>query len=114
MIRYADGEQHTFTYDTYTVNHGGDFVIVYHRPSGGSTATRGYELRFTYQSNTGNTSTWRTVATAAIYSGGASSHAACAIHLQRNHDNRSCRTDMDLRRVQLLDGCSGPDQCNLD
>ena len=70
-IRYADGEQHTFTYDTYTVNHGGDFVIVYHRPSK-ITSSRGYELRFTYQSNTGNTSTWRTVATATIYSGGAS------------------------------------------
>lgn len=64
-IQYADGERHTFTYDTYSVNYG-TFILVYHRPSKVS-SNNGYEIRFTYQSNTGNTSTWRQITSAGIY-----------------------------------------------
>lgn len=68
-VTYADGEQHTFTYETYTVTYPASpsaITIKYHRPSK-ITSSNGYELRFTYQSNTGNTTTWRTVASAGIY-----------------------------------------------
>ncbi|UAB79217.1 RHS repeat-associated core domain-containing protein [Erythrobacter sp. SCSIO 43205] len=70
-VSYADGEVHTFTYETYNVNYG-SFVLRYHRPTKVS-SNNGYELRFTYQSNTGNTSTWRQLASAGIYKGTASS-----------------------------------------
>ncbi|KWV91776.1 hypothetical protein AUC45_11270 [Erythrobacter sp. YT30] len=70
-VQYADGERHTFTYETYTQNQGGGVVIKYHRPLKVVT-NRGYEIRFTYESNTGNTTTWRTLASAGIYKGSSS------------------------------------------
>lgn len=60
-IEYANGEKHTFTYETYPVG-----SIVRHRPSR-VVSNLGYELRVSYQSNTQETAGWRTPSVVAIY-----------------------------------------------
>ncbi|USA61385.1 hypothetical protein NCF85_15215 [Qipengyuania citrea] len=55
-IRYANGEKHTFTYETYSASGG---LVVRHRPTK-VVSNLGYELRLTYQSNTQETTGWWT------------------------------------------------------
>lgn len=62
-IKWTNGEQHTYSYDTGT-NNGG--FTVQHRPNT-ITSNLGYQMRFTYQSNTIGQAGWRRVSTVAIY-----------------------------------------------
>ncbi len=60
-VKWANGEQHNYTYDLYASG-----ITVQHRPNK-ITSNLGYEMRLTYQSNTGNSAGWRKVASVAIY-----------------------------------------------
>lgn len=102
-VKFADGEQHTYSYETYTVNYPGYYSITYHRPWR-IISNNGYQLRFTYQSNTGNTSTWRTLATAAIYTGGSSTPLAKYTY-SGDPVNGSTVTDL-AGRTWACGGCS--------
>lgn len=68
-IKWANGEQHTYVYDIATDNGG---WTVQHRPNT-ITSNLGYQMRFTYQSNTIGQIGWRKVATVAIYKSSAPS-----------------------------------------
>lgn len=76
-VRYADGEQHTFYYDTHLVNYGGGVTSTFHRPNK-IVSNRGYELRFTYQPGNASTSGGRTLASAALHKTG--NNTALASH----------------------------------
>ncbi|MEO1046590.1 MAG: hypothetical protein AAFX04_14215 [Pseudomonadota bacterium] len=60
-IQWTNGERHTYFYDTYD-----NGLTDQHRPNK-ITSNLGYEMRFTYQSNTGGQIGWRIVASVAIY-----------------------------------------------
>ncbi len=62
-VKWANGETHTYFYDTGTDNGG---WTVQHRPNK-ITSNLGYEMRFTYQSGTVGQAGWRKVASVAIY-----------------------------------------------
>ncbi len=62
-VKWTNGEQHSYIYDTGTDNGG---WTVQHRPNK-ITSNLGYEMRFTYQSNTVGQAGWRKVASVAIY-----------------------------------------------
>ncbi|MEP3224766.1 MAG: RHS repeat-associated core domain-containing protein [Parasphingorhabdus sp.] len=66
-IKWTNGEQHNYTYDLYASG-----ITVQHRPNK-ITSNLGYEMRFTYQSNTGSNVGWRKVASVAIYKSSAPS-----------------------------------------
>ncbi len=66
-IKWTNGEQHNYTYDLYASG-----ITVQHRPNK-ITSNLGYEMRFTYQSNTGSSVGWRKVASVAIYKSSAPS-----------------------------------------
>ncbi len=62
-IQWPNGEQHTYYYTTHSVGGGWN---VWHRPNK-IVSNLGYEMRFTYQSNTGGNTNWRKVASVAMY-----------------------------------------------
>lgn len=97
-VRYADGEQHTFYYDTYTVNYGGGLISTFHRPNK-IVSNRGYELRFTYQAGNASTASGRTLASAALHQVG--NNTALAQHTYTSN------TVTDIgRRTWTCGGCS--------
>lgn len=97
-IKYANGETHTFYYDTYSAPGPGG-TVVQHRPNK-VTSNLGYELRFTYGSNTGGAAGWRIVASAAIYKS-----SAPTVALASNNYSGSSITDIS-GRTWTCGGCS--------
>ncbi|MFK7841723.1 MAG: RHS repeat domain-containing protein [Sphingorhabdus sp.] len=85
--KYPNGETHTYTYDTHS-SPGPGGTVVAHRPTK-IASNLGFEMRFTYQSNTGGQAGWSRLATATIYKSSAPTTA-----LARNTYSGSNITDL--------------------
>ncbi len=99
-VKWTNGEQHSYIYDTGTDNGG---WTVQHRPNK-ITSNLGYEMRFTYQSNTVGQAGWRKVASVAIYKSSAPTVALAQYTysgstvtdlLNRTWDCGTCQFQMD-------------------